>query len=415
MTAFPEPLDLAAACALDVADPLTRLREAFELPPGLIYLDGNSLGALPRATVARQARLVREEWGRGLIGSWNAHGWIDAPRRVGDAIAPLIGARAGEVIVADSTSVNLFKLLDAALAHDPRRRVILTEPGDFPTDLYIAEGLAARRGVELRLASGHALAEAIDADVAVVMLTHVHYRSGLRRDMAALTAAAHARGALALWDLSHSTGAIPVDLGAAEADLAVGCGYKYLNGGPGAPAFLYVAERLQAALGSPLTGWLGHAAPFAFEEDYRPAPGVERFQCGTPPILSLGALETGLELFAGVDLAALYAKGQLLCDLFIAQLDPLCARHGLSLVTPREAARRGSHVAYAHADGYALMQALIAQGVVGDYRAPDVVRFGFTPLYVGYADVWRAADRLREVLETGVWRDPRFAVRARVT
>jgi kynureninase len=412
-------LSLEHALALDAADPLTPWRERFLLPEGVIYLDGNSLGALPAATPGRMDQVVRAQWGADLIKSWNSHDWIGAPQRVGDKIARLIGAEAGEVVVADSTSVNLFKLLSAALSHarsrDPARRVILTEPGDFPTDLYIAQGLAAQFGAELRVVEADRLVSALDAEVAVLLLTHVHYKTGRRRDMAALTAAAHAKGALVLWDLSHSAGAIPVDLNGCDADLAVGCGYKYLNGGPGAPAFLFVAGRHQAALHSPLTGWMGHAEPFAFGDAYRPAPGVDRFLCGTPSILGAAALEVGVDLLLEADQAALYAKGQRLCDLFIDQVAFFAHAHGLRLITPTEAGGRGGHVSYAHPDGYALIQALIAQGVVGDFRTPDVARFGFTPLYVGYADVWRAADALKSLLESGKWRDPTYAVRAKVT
>jgi kynureninase len=408
-------LSLQDAHALDAADPLAPWRDRFVLPEGMIYLDGNSLGALPAATPARMDEVVRRQWGQDLIKSWNVHDWIGAPQRVGDKLAQLVGAEAGEVVVSDSTSVNLFKLLGAALAARPGRRVILTEPGDFPTDLYIAQGLAARFGAEVRAVEPDAVPAALDEDVAVLMLTHVHYKSGRRRDMAALTAAAHAQGALTLWDLSHSAGAIPVDLNGAGADLAVGCGYKYLNGGPGAPAFLFVAGRLQGELSSPLTGWMGHAAPFAFVDDYRPAPGIGRFLCGTPSILAFTALEAAVEMFLEVDREALYAKGQKLCDLFIDQVSAFADAHELRLVTARDAGRRGSHISYAHAHGYELMQALIARGVVGDFRTPDVARFGFTPLYVGYANVWRAADILKSLLESGEWRDPAYAVRARVT
>ncbi len=408
-------LSLEDALALDAADPLAPWRDRFLLPEGMIYLDGNSLGALPAVTPGRMDEVVRRQWGQDLIKSWNVHDWIGAPQRVGDKIAGLVGAEAREVVVSDSTSVNLFKLLSAALAARPGRRVILTEPGDFPTDLYIAQGLAARFGAEVRAVEPDQVLAALDEDVAVLMLTHVHYKSGRRRDMAALTKAAHAKGALTLWDLSHSAGAIPVDLNAAGADLAVGCGYKYLNGGPGAPAFLFVARRLQAELSSPLTGWMGHAEPFAFVDDYRPAPGIDRFLCGTPSILAFTGLEAAVEMFLEVDQTALYAKGERLCDLFIEQVSAFAETHDLRLVTAREAQQRGSHVSYAHAHGYQLMQALIAHGVVGDFRTPDVARFGFTPFYVGYADVWRAAGILKSLLESGEWRDPAYAVRARVT
>ena len=406
----------ADAKRLDDADPLRSFRERFRLPPGVIYLDGNSLGALPRATPARIAEVVASEWGEGLIRSWNAAGWIKAPARLGAKIAPLIGARPYEVTVADSTSVNLFKLLAAAMADRPDRNVILTEAGGFPTDLYVAQGLAAfAPHLRVKAVPRAGIVQALDAQVGVLMLTHVHYKSGEAFDMAAITRAAQAQGAMVLWDLSHSTGALAVDLGAAQADLAVGCGYKYLNGGPGAPAYLYVAERHQARLRSPLSGWMGHAAPFDFGDDYRPADGLARFLCGTPPIVSLAALEVGVELMLEADPGALFAKSQALCDLFIALVETRCAGHGLELATPRDPAARGAHVAFRHPQGYAVMQALIARDVIGDFRAPDILRFGFPGLYVGYEDVWAAAEALGAVLQSGVWQDEAFQLRAEVT
>lgn len=409
-------MTLEDALAHDAADPFAGFRDRFALPDGAIYLDGNSLGALPRAAAARVADTVTREWGEGLIRSWNAAGWIDAPQRVGAKLAPLVGAQADEVVVADSTSVNLHKLLVAAVQAQPGRRVILTEPGNFPTDLYLAQGVAATlTGVEVRAVPGDRIVAAIDADTAVVLLTHVHYKSAAKFDMAAVTAAAQAQGALMLWDLSHSAGAVDVDLNAANADLAVGCGYKYLNGGPGAPAFLFVARRHQARLRSPLTGWMGHAAPFDFGDDYAPAAGVKRFLCGTPPILGLAALEVGIDLFREVDRPALFAKGQALCDLFVALVEDRCAGLGLTLASPRDPAARGSHVSFAHANAWPVMAALIARGVIGDFRAPDLLRFGFTPLYTGFADVWRAVDTLRDVLASRAWDDERFRVKAAVT
>jgi len=406
---------LSGVRALDAADPLRPLRGAFDLPDGVVYLDGNSLGAAPRVAGPRLRRAIAEEWAGGLVRSWNTHDWIGAPARIGAKIAPLIGARASEVIACDSTSVNLFKLLAASLERQAPRKMILAEAGDFPTDLYVAQGVERVMGGELRAAPAEALEAALGADVAVVMLTHVNYRTGARRDMARITRLAHAAGALVLWDLSHSAGAMRVDLDGADADLAVGCGYKYLNGGPGAPAYLYVAERLQAELVSPLTGWMGHAAPFDFVGDYRPADGIARFLAGTPPILSMLALECGVDLFASVDLAEVEAKAQRQADLFIARVEDRCAGHGLTLVTPREPAARGSQVSFAHPHAYEIMQALIARGVIGDFRAPDILRCGFTPLYLGYEDVWRAVEVLADVLETGAWRAPRFAVRNKVT
>jgi kynureninase len=406
----------AAIRALDAGDPLAAYRDRFVLPEGLVYLDGNSLGALPVGTADRVGRVVRHQWGEGLIGSWNMHGWVDASRRLGDRIAPLVGAAPGTVVVADSTSVNLYKLIVAALTAHPGRTVVLSEPGNFPTDLYMAQGAAgAVPGATVRTASADTLVDAIDDDVALVLLTHVHYKTGYRHDMAALTAAAQAKGALVLWDLSHSVGAVAVDLDGCNADLAVGCGYKYLNGGPGAPAFLYVAARHQATLRSPLSGWFGHAAPFAFDDAYRPAGDIGRFLCGTPPIIGMAALDEGLSIFADVDLDLLWRKGQALCSLFINLMATAGERFGFELVTPRDPEARGSHVSYAHPDAYPVCQALIAAGVVGDFRAPDVLRFGFTPLYTRFADVWTAVETLVEVMETAAWDRAEFHQRAAVT
>ena len=398
---------LAQARALDAADPLALFRDRFALPEGVVYLDGNSLGPLPRATAARLADTAQRAWGEGLIRSWNDAGWIEAPQRIGAKIARLLGAHADEVITADSTSVNLFKLLAAALAARPERGVVLSEPGNFPSALYVAQGIAELLpGTELRLRSREAIAQGIDADVGVVALTHVHYKSAERFDVAAVTRAAHRAGALALWDLSHSAGAIPVDLNDAQADLAVGCGYKYLNGGPGAPAFLFVARRHQDALRSPLTGWMGHAVPFAFEDAYAPAPGIARFLCGTPPILGLVALEAGVDLALEADMRAVAAKSAALSGLFIARVEARCGGLGLALASPQEPERRGSHLVYAHAHAWAVMRALIARGVIGDFRAPNLLRFGFAPLYTRFEDVWHAAEALRDVLATRAWDDP---------
>ena len=401
--------------ALDEADPLAAMRDRFSLPPGVIYLDGNSLGALPRATAGRLAEVVSQEWGHGLIRSWNDAGWIDLPGRIGDKIARLVGAAPASVMVADSTSVNLFKLLSAALALRPGRLTILSEAGNFPTDLYIAEGLAALLAAGHRLVQAHDIAAAITEDVAVVMVTHVNYHTGRMHDMAALTRAAHAKGAIMLWDLAHSAGAMPVALAEHDVDLAVGCGYKYLNGGPGAPAFLYVAPRLQEQATFPITGWLGHAAPFAFEPGYRPAAGIQRAVVGTPPMLSLAALEVGVDLALETDLAEVRKKSLAQTTIFASLVQQLCAGHGLQLVSPADSARRGSQVCLAHPQAYAIMQALIARGVIGDFRAPDVLRFGITPLYLGYAELWDAVTILRDLMTSGSWRAPEFATRQKVT
>lgn len=408
--------DLAAVQAMDMADPLRACRGRFALPEGVIYLDGNSLGALPRDTPARVAAAVEGQWGEDLIASWNKHGWIEAPTRLGARIAPLIGAGEDEVIVADSTSANLFKLIAAACLAQPGRTTILTEPGNFPTDLYIAQGVAqVLPGRRIRTVPVGEMASAIDGDTAIVVLTHVHYKTGAKLDMAGLTAAAHAAGALILWDLSHSAGGVEVDLGGCDADLAVGCGYKYLNGGPGAPAFLYVARRWQERLRSPLSGWMGHSAPFEFGDDYAPAQGMKRFLCGTPPILGMAALDAGLDSFAEVTMADVTAKSRALSELLIAGIEQRCAQARFTLVTPRDPAERGSHVSVEHEHAWEICQALIARGVVGDFRAPDVLRLGLTPLYTSHEDVWRAVELIAAVMEAEAWRDPAYAVRAAVT
>jgi kynureninase len=404
--------------ARDRADRLASHRAAFDLPERVIYLDGNSLGARPKAVGARLDQVIEQEWGRDLITSWNRHGWIDLPLRVGDKIARLIGAAPGEVAVTDSTSVNLFKVLAAALRLRPGRRTILSLRDNFPTDLYTAEGVIGVLGNRhrLRLVEADDVAAAVDGDTAAVLLTQVDYRTGILLDMAAVTRAAHAAGSLMIWDLAHSAGALPVDLDAAQADFAVGCGYKYLNGGPGAPAFVFVARRHHDEFLQPLSGWLGHAAPFAFEPSYRPAPGIARALCGTPPILSLAALEVGVDTVLAADMADLRAKSMALGDLFIQLVEGLGGDYlGLSLASPRDADQRGSQVSFRHADAYPVMQALIARGVIGDFRAPDLLRFGFAPLYVRYVDVFDAAAALIGVLASGTWDQPQFKRRAPVT
>jgi len=406
--------------ARDTNDALAPLRALFELPPGVIYLDGNSLGALPKATPQRVRQVVRDEWGRDLIKSWNSAGWITLPQRVGDKIARLVGAQAGELVVADSTSVNLFKVLSTALAivraDAPRRARIVSERSNFPTDLYIAEGLARERGLQLVLAEPDEIAGTLDERTALLVLTQVNYRTGRLHDMAALTRRAHNAGALAVWDLAHSAGALPVDLHAAGADFAVGCGYKYLNGGPGAPAFVWAHPRHAERFWQPLSGWMGHACPFEFTSDYRPAAGIARYLCGTPPVLSLAALECGVDTVLAADMAALREKSLALTSLFIELVESRCAGFGLSLVTPREAALRGSQVCFSRAEGgYAIVQALIERGVIGDFRSPDILRFGFTPLYTSFTDAWDAVEHLVQVLESGQWRETRFNQRAAVT
>lgn len=405
---------LADCRAWDAEDPLAFTRRRFRLPEGLIYLDGNSLGALPAATPGRLADLVEREWGRGLISSWNDAGWMALPTRVGAMIAPLIGAGADEVIAADSTSVNLYKLAAAAVGLRPGRRVVVTEPGNFPTDLYVLQGLCGALGLELRVLPPTEIPAGLTDEVALLVLTHVHYKSGRIHDMAALTAAAHAQGALALWDLSHSAGALPVDLNGCDADFAVGCGYKYLNGGPGAPGYMMAARRHQAAMGQPLTGWIGHAAPFAFGDAYAPADGVTRLLTGTPSVIGLAALEEGLKTFDGVSLTSVREKSIRLAELFVA-LARDAMGPAFALASPADAAGRGSQVSLRHPDGYAIVQALIEAGVVGDFRDPDVARFGFTPLYLSFADVFEAGRRLKAVMQEERWRAPRFAERRAVT
>ncbi len=408
-------MTLAEAQARDAADPLSQLRARFALPEDRIYLDGNSLGPPLRSAAMALAGVVESQWGADLIAGWNRHDWIGLPERLGARIAPLIGAAADEVIVCDSVSVNLFKLVSAVLQSRPGRRTVLTEPGNFPTDLYIAQGAAGLAGAQVRTLPAEAIAAAIDRDTALVVLTHVHYKSGNKLDMAAITRAAHAQGALILWDLSHSTGAVGVDLTGCAADLAVGCGYKYLNGGPGAPAFLFVARRLHAELASPLAGWLGHAEPFAFTDAYVPAPDIRRYLCGTPPVLAMAALDHALGEFDAIDRPALFVKGAALGDMFIVQMDARLAQHGFILISPRDAAQRGSHVAYAHPQAWPISQALIARSVIGDFRAPDVLRLGFAPLYNSFADVWHAVEALQAIMTSGEWAEPRHAIRAKVT
>jgi len=402
--------------ALDAADPLARHRDRFLLPEGVIYLDGNSLGPLPRGVAERVAQGVRAEWGESLIRGWNLHGWMDLPERVGDRIGRLIGAPPGSVTAGDSTSVNVFKLLAAALAMRPDRGVILSDAGNFPTDLYMAEGLLGLTGRGgLRLVAREDIAGAITGDVAVVMLTEVDYRTGHKLDMAAITARAHAAGAVTLWDLAHSAGAFPVDLTASGAEFAVGCGYKYLNGGPGAPAFLYVRPDIADTVRPALSGWLGHAAPFAFDPAWRPAPGVGRFRVGTPPVLSLIALDAALDVFDDVDMDMLRAKSLALSALFVAEVARLARDEDLWLASPDDLQARGSQVSFRCPHGYAVMQALIAEGVIGDFRAPDLMRFGFAPLYLRFADVAEAARRLADILRHRRWDRPEHHARARVT
>ncbi|WP_371748558.1 kynureninase [Burkholderia cepacia] len=410
------------AFALDRDDPLAPLRDQFSLPDGVIYLDGNSLGAQPRASAARAQQVIGAEWGEGLIRSWNTAGWFALPRRLGDKLATLIGGAPGETVVTDTISINLFKLLSAMLRHQaeraPERRVIVSERSNFPTDLYIAQGLIEQLGgnYELRLIDDPAdLPAALGADTAVAMITHVNYRTGYMHDMPAVTQLVHDAGALMLWDLAHSAGAVPVDLNGARADGAVGCTYKYLNGGPGSPAFVWVPQRHHAHFSQPLSGWWGHRAPFAMQPGFAPDPGIARFLCGTQPIVSMSMVECGLDVFLQTDMQTIRRKSLALTDAFIALVEARCAGLSLKLVTPRAHHQRGSQASFEHPHGYEVMQALIARGVIGDYREPYVLRFGFTPLYVRFVDVWDAVETLRDILATDAWKAPEFAERGAVT
>ncbi len=411
------------AAALDHADPLASYRNAFALPAGVIYLDGNSLGAMQDLALVRVRRALEQEWAQGLIRSWNTAAWITAPRRCGDKIAQLIGAHAGEVVACDTTSINIFKMLVTAIGLRPTRSVIVSDIDNFPTDLYIAQGLQAllaQRGLRLRCVKRQEMEAAIDDSVAVVMLTEVDYRTGERYDMQRITALAQHHGALTLWDLAHSTCAFPVALNACNVDLAVGCTYKYVNGGPGAPAFVFAAKRhldaLDAAQSSPpIAGWFAHATPFAFDAQFHVAKGIERFLVGTPPVLQFAALEAALDLWLTVDMQAVRAKSIALAQRFIDEVEQRCAGLGLTLATPRQAALRGSQVSFRHAEGYAIMQALIARGVIGDFRAPDILRFGLAPLYVRYEDVTAAAEHLREVLVHKEYAQAEYQVKRQVT
>ena len=392
-------------------------KEQFRLPEGIIYLDGNSLGPLPKGVAERVGKTVEHEWGESLIRAWNDADWIDLPSKVGDRLAKLIGALPGTVMIADSTSINLYKALAAALKLCPERRIILSDSGNFPTDIYVAQGLIGRldRDYELKIVAPEEVNDALDERVAVLMLTEVDYRTGRLHDMKALTSVAHAVGALTIWDLAHSAGALPVDLDGCHADFAVGCGYKYLNGGPGAPAFIYVRPDHAGALEPDLSGWMGHAAPFAFDLDYHPADGTGRMRVGTPPILSLAALDTALDVWDDVDIDAVRRQSIALSELFIQEVEHRCARLDLTLASPRAPEGRGSQVSFHFREGYAAMQALIAEGVIGDFRAPDLMRFGITPLYLGEVEIMAAAEHIERVLKDKRWDQPEFKRKAKVT
>jgi kynureninase len=402
---------------LDQKDPLASFRRQFHIPPGAIYMDGNSLGAMPSKASERVREVTEREWAQQLIKSWNTADWFKAPHRIGDKIAKLIGAAQGEVVATDSTGINLFKATSAALTINSDRFVIVMEGSNFPTDNYVTQGLIEFLGRRhrIRFAEIDDLMDAIDDRVAVVSLTDVHYKTGHRLDMRAITARAHRHGALTVWDLCHSAGAVPVDLNAAGADFAVGCGYKYLNGGPGAPAFIFVAKRHQDYVKQPLTGWWSHRAPFDFTRDYEIAGGISRMLSGTQPIISLCALEVGVDIMASADIHKIRKKSKKMGDMFIAAVEQRCDEYGFGLVSPRNAAERGSQVSLSHKNGYAIMQALIERDVIGDFRAPQILRFGLTPLYLRYVDVWDAVDILADIMAQKIWKNPKYHVRQAVT
>ena len=412
-------LSLNTALEKDHHDNLVHFRSHFSLPEGIIYLDGNSLGVLPNGVMDHLQNAVTEDWGRGLIRSWNEAGWINLPEIVGAKIARIIGASPDHVVMADSTSINLFKVISAACALNPDRKKIITERRNFPTDNYIAEGVIKQMGGShqlVHLDEGDDIAASLDKDTAVVMLTHVNYQTGRMHDMAAITKAAHDAGVLVIWDLAHSAGAVPLSLEADNIDFAVGCSYKYLNGGPGAPAFVYVAERHLGGFTQPLSGWFAHQSPFTFDPEYKPACDIKQYLCGTPPVLSAIALDAALVIWEDVDLNQLRAKSLALTDYFIELVESRCQGHDLTLITPREGDARGSQVSFTHPEaGYAIISALIAEGVIGDFRAPDILRFGFTPLYTSFSDVWYAVDKLADILETRRWDQPQFHQRKAVT
>jgi kynureninase len=411
-------IDAASIVSLDQQDPLRSKRDAFFLPDGVIYLDGNSLGPVPKAALRELKIAAQQEWGEDLIRSWNKAGWFDLPATLGDRIARLIGAAPGETVVTDTASINIYKAVLAGLNLRPDRSAIVAEGLGFPTDIYMLEGVASVRAdirVRLEGLDGPRLEDLIGDDVAVVLVNHVDYRTGVLRDMAALTGRIHEAGAIAIWDLCHSAGALKVDLNANGADFAVGCTYKYLNGGPGAPAFVFAARRHHGKFTQPLTGWWGHANPFAFDRSFRPSGGIRRMLCGTQPILSMRALAGALEVWDDVELDQVREKSLRLTDLFIALVADGCAPFGVTLATPRERTMRGSQVSLRHPHGYEIMQALIDQGVIGDFRSPDFMRFGFAPLYLSYTDVYAAATILHDILANSTWRAAPFANRGRVT
>lgn len=410
-------ISLQDCLQLDQQDPLAFLRNEFQLPTDVINMDGNSLGALPKNTLQKMKVTMEEEWGNGLIRSWSEAGWFESPQRVGDKIAPLIGARKGEVLVADTTSVNLFKALTAAIQLNVTRKVLLSETDNFPTDLYLMQGISAftQHQIHAKIVSPEDLLDALQEDVAVLLLTQVNYKTAHIKDMAAITKAAHEKGILTVWDLSHSVGSIEVDLEAAQVDFAVGCGYKFLNGGPGAPAFIYVAKRHQEKAQNILSGWMGHRDPFAFTTNYEPAPSIERFRCGTPVILGMAGLESGVDVFQKTSMQQLRQKAIQLSELFIQLMDQACSEYGFQLASPRNAEQRGGHVSYHHTEGHAIYQAIKRQGIISDFRTPDILRFGITPMYLRFVDIYQVVMAIKKVMATNAWDKAEYKIRAAIT
>lgn len=402
---------------LDNEDRLAHFADEFYLPEGMIYLDGNSLGAMPKAAKKRAIEVIDQEWGEDLIKSWNKAGWFDLVEKLGNKTARLIGADEGEVIYADATGLNVYKLVAAALEMRPERKVIVMEGSNFPTDNYMVQGLIKQldRGHEIRFAEDGEILDAIDDDVAAICITHVHYKTGHLHDMEAITKKAQDCGALAIWDLCHSAGALLVNLNGCNVDMAVGCTYKYLNGGPGSQSFMFVAKRHHGKAVQPLTGWWGHDVPFGFERDYRPRKDIRQFSTGTEPITSLAMSEVGLDIFLRADMQEIRKKSLKLCDLFIQLIEERLGEYDFKLVTPRDHNRRGSQVSVSSENGFPIMQALIDAGVIGDFRAPDIMRFGFTPLYVSYVNVWDAVDRWLDIMENGSWTRDEFMKQGAVT
>ncbi len=404
---------------LDTLDPIKKVREEFALPKDVIYFDGNSLGPLPKNTIKSLDSVIQREWGNGLIRSWNDENWINLPRNLGNQIAPLIGAKEGEVIVVDSTSVNLFKVLSSALMLNGNRKIIVSEAVNFPSDLYILEGVNNMFGESYERClideGDDEIEKYIDSSTAVVVLSHINYKTGRITDLNKITTFAHEKGALVVWDISHSVGVLPMNLHDLGVDFAVGCTYKHLNGGPGAPGFLFVHSSLIEKVSQPLTGWLGHIKPFDFEVEYQPANDINKFICGTPPIIAYKAIESGLEIFKDLSIIEIREKSIKLSEMFIQLMQQECTEFGFMLFSPKNSEQRGSQISFLHENAYFIIQALISHGIIGDYREPNVMRFGISPLYMRFEDVWNAITCLREIMQTGEWQSEKFKNKNYVT